>query len=131
MFANSPMLRWRQYDQLYKLQGNKCIACSKCYYPNAYVCTCGSRQLAPYIFAGTGTLLTFTQITVSPVVFESMTPYCIGLVKLDDGPQVLGQIADVDIGDLKIGMKMQAQLRKLYVVGDEGTITYGIKFVCV
>jgi uncharacterized OB-fold protein len=60
-----------------------------------------------------------------------MAPYCIGLVKLDEGSQVLGQIADVEIGDLKIGMKMQAQLRKLYVVGDEGTITYGIKFVCV
>lgn len=101
----------------------------KKYYPKAYLCDCQSGDLESYEFSGFGTLVSFTQITVPPAAFESLAPYCIGLIALDEGPKMLAQLTDVDLGELKIGMKMQACLRKMYVSGDKGVIHYGLKFV--
>ncbi len=60
-----------------------------------------------------------------------MPVYCIGLVLLDEGPQITVALADVGLGDLKIGMRVQSTFRKFYSHGANGIIEYGLKFVPV
>lgn len=71
--------------------------CGKCasniMYPK-YVCPfCGSRELGWTRSAGQGTLHSFTvQRVGAPGGFEEDLPYALGVVKLDDGVQLLGRL---------------------------------------
>lgn len=129
MFEKSPILRWRKQNEKYLLEGNQCLSCKKVYYPKAYLCKCESQNFEPKIFSGKGKLLTFTQILTSPIIFEKMVPYCIGIIQLEEGPKIISQIADSDIKSLKIGMPVQACFRKFYTSGEKETINYGLKFI--
>lgn len=84
-----------------------------------------------YYLAGRGVLESFTQVIQPTAEFSEMTPYCIGMIMLEEGVRVLGQIADVALEELKIGMPVEAVLRKFYTQGSEGIIHYGIKFAPV
>ena len=129
MFSDSPIINWRNAKTRYCLEGVECVACKKNYYPKKYLCECGGKNFEPIVFRGRGTLLSFTSITVSPLEFKRMAPYCIGLIKLEQGPKLIAQLADVELQDLKIGIPMVAVFRKHYTSGDKGIIHYGLKFV--
>ncbi len=131
MFENSPVLRWRKYNEKYLLEGNKCLECKKIHYPKVYLCKCGSQKFEPINLSGKGTLLTFTQITTPPKAFKEYAPYCIGIIQLSEGPKILSQITDVELKDLKIGMNVQTCFRKIYTAGEKDTINYGLKFVTI
>lgn len=128
MFEQSPIARWRKYNEKYRLLGNICATCQKKYYPSKYLCTCGSTQFETYIFNGIGTLFSFTQITIAPACFEKMAPYIIGIIQLEEGPKVLAQITDVELDELTIGIKVHAVFRKYYAYSEKDIIHYGIKF---
>lgn len=71
-----------------------CNACSaNIMYPK-YVCpSCGSRNLGWTRSSGQGTLHSFTvQRVGAPSGFEDELPYALGVVKLDDGVQLLGRL---------------------------------------
>jgi uncharacterized OB-fold protein len=53
-----------------------------------------------------GNLLTYTVIHVAPKQFETQVPYPIGVVKLENGLQLLGMIRDVEPHSIKIGMEL-------------------------
>jgi len=61
--------------------------------------------------------------------FASNGAYCLGLVKLDEGPKVLAQITDVEIRELYIGQPVVAVFRKYFTASSEDIIHYGVKFV--
>ncbi len=129
MFTKSPISGWRQHKQNYLLQGNKCLKCKKIHYPKAYLCPCESKQFETTKLTGKGTLLSFTQIVIPPKIFSKYAPYCIGIIQLEQGPKIVAQIADTQLQDLKIGMKMKACFRKIYSDGNDGIINYGLKFI--
>ncbi len=131
MFEQSPILRWRKYNEKYLLGGNRCLKCSKVFYPQKYLCHCGSQDFEPFKFSGNGTLLTFTQITIPTQMFSKQPPYCIGIIQLEEGPKITAQLADVDLKDLKIGLKVKAVFRKIYQAGNQGIINYGLKFILI
>ena len=58
-----------------------------------------------------------------------MAPFCVGIIDLEEGARVTGQIADTKYEDLKVGMEVEAVLRKFYKSGTKGVIHYGTKFV--
>jgi len=123
-----PIARWRTYPQLYRLQGVRCVACQKVYYPQKYLCTCGEQKFEPYTFSGNGTLVTFTKIYHPPERFERKSPYFIGIIMLEHGVKILASLTNVDENDVRIGMPMCSVFRKLYEEGDKGVINYGIMF---
>ena len=43
---------------------------------------------------GKGEVITYTMIHVGPEDFEEQTPYPIAIIKLEEGPQITGQIVD-------------------------------------
>ncbi|HIH16323.1 MAG TPA: Zn-ribbon domain-containing OB-fold protein [Candidatus Diapherotrites archaeon] len=128
MFEESAVIRWRKYTDRYRLIGNACKACGETYYPAKEQCPCGGKEFAAQQFSGKGRLLTFTEVKAAPEVFESKTPYVIGIVKLDEGPKVGAQICDANAGDLKIGQRVEAVFRKFYASGETGVLHYGTKF---
>lgn len=129
MYNNSPIASWRNQASVYLLQGVQCLTCSALFYPRKYICTCGSTSFADYKFSGKATLVSFTQVTLACAEFSPYTPYCIGIVELEEGLRVLMQLADVDLEELKIGMRMVAVFRRYFAAGDAGMIFYGLKFI--
>jgi uncharacterized protein len=129
MFTNSPIANWRNAEHQYRLQGEICKSCKRYYFPKKYVCECGKMSFETIILKGEGILISFTTITTPPEEFKEMTPYCVGMIELGQGPRLISQIADVELCDLKIGMNMVSTFRKLYTSGEEGIIHYGLKFI--
>ena len=90
-----------------KLMGAKCNKCGNLSVPPKPMCPkCFSKDLTWKELPKQGTLLTYTVIHVSPQRFQQLTPYAVGIVKLEEGAQLPGMIRNVDLGKLKIGMTL-------------------------
>ena len=57
-------------------------------------------------------LLTYTMIHVSPKEFESKVPYALGIVKFEEGGQLLGMIRDIEPEKLQVGMKLKVDFER-------------------
>lgn len=128
MYRSSPIIRWRRYPERYRLEGNRCRDCGRVHYPKKALCPCGSRQLEPLKLKGKAKLLSFTEIGSGAEAFSGMSPFCVGIVELEEGPRITAQIADAELKDLKIGQALRAAFRKFYSSGEKGAIHYGLKF---
>lgn len=133
MYKNSPIIRWRKYNEQYLLVGNKCINCEAIYYPKKYLCNCNNKRtlqnsLEDFQLSGKGAILSYTEIRSAPEEYKDQVPYCLGIIQLEEGPRIIAQITDCIVTDLKIGMFVEAVLRRFYKVNEEGIIHYGIKF---
>lgn len=96
-----------------KLMGAKCSRCGTLHLPPKPVCTnCFSTDLKWVPLSGKGKLLTYTVIHVAPKQFEQMVPYSVGIVKLDDGPQLLGMIRGIEQDKLEIGMPLTLEFER-------------------
>ena len=56
-------------------------------------------------------------------------PYCMAIIKLDEGPRITSQIVDCDPKTVKPGMKVKAVFRKLGEDSESGILHYGTKFI--
>lgn len=74
-----------------KLIVQRCLDCSALIMYPKYRCpTCFSGNLGWQQVSGAGTLATFTILRYGPPSsFDVEAPYCIGVVKLDEGPQLM------------------------------------------
>lgn len=78
--------------------------------------------------SGEGEVYSFTVVHDGLEQFKMQVPYVMALIKMKDGPLVTGQIVDCSPGEVKIGTKVKATLRKVRSEGKEGIIQYGYKF---
>ncbi|MER2534113.1 MAG: OB-fold domain-containing protein [Rhizobiaceae bacterium] len=82
-----------------ELHVQKCEACGELnMYPRARCPHCYSSNLSWVRVSGRATLLSYTVVrTAAPKAFAEDTPYAIGIVKLDEGPQLMARLpADPD-----------------------------------
>jgi len=85
-----------------RLMGSKCTACQKVYLPPRPLCIhCFTDDMQWVELSGKGTLQAFTCITVGPSFMVALghdrkNPYCCGIVALEEGPQVSGQILGIN-----------------------------------
>jgi len=78
-----------------RLLGLKCNACGGCTVPPKKVCIeCASEDLDVVELSGRGEIRTFTVIRVAAEGFDA--PYIVGIVELDEGPWLMGNIIGVD-----------------------------------
>jgi len=90
-----------------KLMAAKCKKCGSLHAPPRPVCTkCYGKELEWVELGNRGKLLTYTVIYVSPKQFETLTPYAVGIVKLEEGPQLPGMIRGVDLDKIRVGMDL-------------------------
>jgi uncharacterized OB-fold protein len=91
-----------------KLMGVKCKRCESVLWPPRGICPkCFSYDIEWVQFKGKGRLLTYTIIHFPPTQFQALAPYPVGIVKLEEGPQLPGMIKNAKLEDLRIGMEFQ------------------------
>ncbi len=126
----TPSRYWREIPQRYRLEAGKCKNCGFIAFPPRTICPrCQSRAFETIILADSGKVVSFTIIRVPPQPFSDQAPYAVGIVDLDDGVRLTGQIVDCAFEELKIGMRVKIEFRKVYEEGEAGVIYYGYKFV--
>jgi len=126
---------WRTIPQRYKLVGQKCKKCGHVNFPPKGVCKycSASSDFEEVKLSGLGKVHTFVLISAggAPPEFAEQEKaggqYPVAIVELAEGPKVIGQMADADPKEVKIGMPVKTELRRIY--SEEGVIRYGFKFV--
>jgi uncharacterized OB-fold protein len=76
-----------------------------------------------------GEVFSFSIIHDAPPCNSALKPYAVAMVKTKDGVLISGQLVDVELDKISIGMPVRAVLRKLDEDGAAGVIHYGYKFV--
>ncbi len=96
-----------------KLMAAKCKRCGELMLPPRTICpNCIGKDLSWIELKANGKLLAYTLIHVAPKQFETLAPYAVGIVKLDDGPQLLGMIRGVEVEKLKVDMSLTVEFEK-------------------
>ncbi len=94
-----------------KLMAGKCTKCGKVHLPPRPLCdNCFSKEFEWVEVPRKGKLLTYTIIHVAPVQFQSMAPYAVGIVQLENGLKIPGMISGVAPEQIKIGMELTMDL---------------------
>ena len=125
---------WRETPRRYNLGGSRCPTCRTVYFPPRVVCpTCSKHRqsigkMEPFHLSGEGEVVTYSVIHDAAEGFEMQVPYVLAIVKTTEGPQLTGQVVDIDPSEVKIGLKVRATFRKLREEGRAGVIHYGYKF---
>ena len=91
-----------------KLLTHKCTSCGFLHLSTAYYCLkCGSKGFEDVILDGTGTVATYTIITVAPAGFEKYTPYAFVVLNLDNTDlRISGFMAEIATpADLPVGTR--------------------------
>ena len=57
---------------------------------------CGDTDLETVELSKKGKIVTYTTVYVGPEGRQNETPYIIALVKLDEGPWIMGNLIDID-----------------------------------
>jgi uncharacterized OB-fold protein len=125
---------WRETPRRYNLGGSRCTNCRTVYFPPRAVCpSCAKHRqslgrLEPFQLSGEGEVVTFTVVHDAAEGFEMQVPYALAIVRTREGPQLTGQIVDIEPHEVGIGLKVRATFRKLREEGKAGLIHYGYKF---
>jgi uncharacterized OB-fold protein len=100
-------------EQFYKsinqgrLLAGKCTKCGKVHLPPRPLCNeCFSKEFEWVEVSNRGKLITYTVIHIAPTQFQSMAPYAMGIVQLENGFKIPGMIKEVPFERLKIGMDL-------------------------
>jgi uncharacterized OB-fold protein len=91
-----------------------CPACNSCqFYPRALCATCGGDPEWEEA-SGRGVLHTFTVIRQNGAApFRDELPYVVGMVELDEGPRMMGNITGCQVDDVVVGMPLVAYAVKV------------------
>jgi len=120
---------WRLQNQRYAMVGEVCNKCGAKLFPPRDVCPeCSKPAYEPYQFSGRGTIYSYSTLYQAPAGYEQFIPYTVALIRLEEGPLVTAQLADIDPAEVEIGMPVEMVTRKLREEGDDGLIVYGYKF---
>lgn len=94
------------------LLGVRCQECGIHVFGPATFCQgCTSSNLAPVELSKQGILYSYTVVRVPPHGWPGAVPYVLGQIELPEGPQVLAEVIDCPVADLKIGMPVVLDLR--------------------
>jgi hypothetical protein len=86
----------------------RCTACGRHqFYPRWFCATCAGA-VAWIEAAGTGEVHSFTIVRQNGTPpFDELVPYVLALVELDEGVRMMGNVVDVAVDDVKIGMPVR------------------------
>ena len=125
-----PSRSWREYPHTYRLEAARCAQCGKSFFPPRLVCSkCRSRKFERFNMKGTGKVMTHTVIRTPSDEFSGQAPFVVGIVEMDEGPRLTTQIVDLSLEEVKIGMPVKLEFRRLLSDGEAGVIQYGHKAV--
>lgn len=101
----------------HKLMAARCTGCGAIYLPPRPRCPhCQGTTMAWVELSGRGRLSAYTVIHIAPTMmleagYSRDAPYCSGVVQLEEGPSISGQILGVDVTQphtIAVGAAVQA-----------------------
>lgn len=110
-----------------KIMGSRCKKSGELYVPPRPMCTESySTDLEWEQVSGKGKLRAFSVIGVGTTAmvgygYNIKNPYCAGIIELEEGPSVIGQIEGVDVSNpesIKIGTEMKPKFNERVVGKD-------------
>lgn len=120
----------REFPARYRLEGARCTSCGAIAFPARIVCAhCRGRSLEPVALRPQGTVASYTVIHVATRAFRHEVPYALAVLDLADGARCTCQIVDVDPKEIRVGMPVRLEFRRIQEDGEAGVIAYGHKAV--
>ncbi len=127
-----PSRSWRAYPQTYRLEAARCKGCGKVFFPPRLICNkCKGREFDRFNLKNTGKVVTHTIIRTPSDEYSGQAPFAVAIVQMDDGVRLTMQIVDVPLDEIRIGMPLRLEFRRLFSDGEAGVIHYGHKAVPV
>ncbi|MDH4042971.1 MAG: Zn-ribbon domain-containing OB-fold protein [Gemmatimonadota bacterium] len=121
---------WREIPARYRLEGGRCPACGKVTYPTRRVCPeCRHEGMEAIALSRHGRVVTFTTIHVAPTEFQMEAPYPMAVVETPEGARLMVQVADCAPDDVKLGLEVALEFRRIQREGRSGILCYGHKAV--
>jgi len=121
---------WREYPQRYRLEASKFKKSGKTYFPPRTVDPeTGDTEQEMVILPDTGKVITYTVIRTAPGQWTDIAPYALAIAELTDGTRLMAQVVDCDVNDVKIGMEVRIEFRRVQTESHHGVLSYGYKFV--
>jgi hypothetical protein len=121
---------WRERKQRLLNEAARCKGCGKMHFPPRPVCDgCRGREFEIRPMALSGKVLTYTVIRVAPPAFAQEVPYVVAVIEMEDATRLTAQVADVAPEEMKMGMKVRLEFRKIRSEGRTGVIVYAHKAV--
>ena len=117
----------RETPQRYRLEAARTKSGKTYFPPRVYYP--GGEEAESVKMVDTGKVLTFTVIHTPAAEYSDLAPFALGIIELDDGARLTSQIVDVNPDDVKIGMRVKVEFRKIRTEGSEGLLCYGYKVV--
>ncbi|MFP4623194.1 MAG: Zn-ribbon domain-containing OB-fold protein [Gemmatimonadota bacterium] len=123
---------WREIPARYRLEGSRCQECDKVVYPARRVCpSCRSTAMDAVTLSPRGRVVTSTVIHVPPDEFVSEAPYAVALVETPEGARMMVQVVDCENGEVRPGLEVDLEFRRIRKEGHGGILCYGHKAVPV
>ncbi len=121
---------WRNKEAYYELTISECLECGKKAIFKRFRCPyCGSDNLRVIKSKGYGTIREYTVSYYRGTENLEAYPRIVALVELDEGVKVIGEVVDVDVNEVKVGMRVEAVLRRVSSDDPNGIIYYALKFI--
>ena len=91
-----------------RLMSGKCKKCGKLHLPPRPICdNCYGQDFEWVETSGKGKLLTYTIIHIAPPQFQSLAPYVVGIVQMENGLKLPGIISGVAEQQIKVGVNLK------------------------
>lgn len=123
-----PSRIWREKPQRYRLEAARCKKTNNVSFPPKLVDGLKNRDFEKITLPREGTVVTYTIIHVGPSKFEDEAPYAVGIIDLGE-IKITCQIVDVPLEEIKIGMRIRLEFRRIQKDGEGGVLCYGYKAV--
>ena len=121
---------WREIPNRYRLEATRCKGCGVVAYPARKVCpACGQADPEPTTLSRNGKVVTSTVIHVSPTDLQMEAPYAMAIVETPEKARLTVQMADVELDEVRPGMEVRLEFRRIRKEGLSGILCYGYKAV--
>ncbi len=92
-----------------RLLVQRCPSCgTRQFYPRAVCTACGGQPEWEQV-SGRGSVYTFTVIRQQGAApFRDLLPYVVAMIRLDEGPMMMGNITDCPVEEVAVGMPVEA-----------------------
>lgn len=118
----------REMAQRYRLEAGKCDTCGEIHFPPRKVCRkCYATEFTTITLPRRGKVLTHTTIWIPPAQFESVKPYVVAVVELENGVRLTAMVCEAPPDEVTIGTEVELVFRKLQSDPAWEVLQYGYK----
>jgi uncharacterized OB-fold protein len=96
-----------------KLLVQRCVECRRVQFYPRYFCTACAGDVEWIEASGRGEVYSFSIVRKNGTPpFDTLVPYVLALIELDEGVRMMGNVVDVPVDDVRIGMAVEVHFAR-------------------